>query len=1833
MLRPFFHSAVRLLAASRSSAPYAKRRRRSLPVFRLKGELLEQRRLLSASEIPQSGFGLLAPIVAPTAEETRLAPFRPEVVRVDGRGSGTFITRQHILTAAHVVDSNGDFRFDPSQDGPITITTSNDADLRKPGATTYRVVAVSVHPQYRRNENDLAILQLETLVDTVMPVRINRLAPREEQVLEILGFGKTGVRGGPLQDNGQVRHQSFIMIEDVEPRTFSWDMDQGHEGGIAPGDSGGPTFAADSSGERRLVGVHRGGWSNEFPTQRGATFFDTRVDAHASWIDSVLGSDRSGPTAEVLRLSNITTPGDTQTNIQIRYSDANGIRETDAHRPHIALLGPNNYYNQSPQIGLVTRSTDGAFLTIDYFFRGPGGAGGAADNGEYRVVLLNRGLTDRLGNPTGSTTLASFRVDLPPDSTRPTGRSDAVSITSSGRPSLLHTIRYTDDFGIDASTLGNDDVQLVRSNGSVVSNGRLMTANTIRDRTSLSIPYEFPAPGGAWDPADNGTYSIVVRNGAVRDVSGNTILGATLGAVTVNIASSSIAPWATLSTANITAEASTYTFTITYRDDGAVRASSINPQGVFLSSRGGEVATLVNISPNGDASQIVATYSFRGSRWTSADNGLLVQVMLFGADVTDNAGNRIAPGDLGVIQVRIGPAPNQTAPRAMLNAPPVTLAGSQRHLLTLAVTDDELVEATTIRSDSLFVLGPGGQEYALQLNDINYGQNMPTVLGTYAIEPPGASWDPSDNGRYRIVVRDGTISDINGNFLPGHSTVVPPGEELGSFVVDISTETEPPPVEAVLVVSDVTAPTAAHTFTVTYSDPAGIDVSSLGNDDIYVTNDQGFLQFAELVMVDVNTNGTPRRATYRVIGPGGGWSEDDNGTYEIHVAGAEGPTVQSVDGKHVLPGLLGAFQAAVIPPPLLPELDVRGGDQTIVDGSVTPSAANRTLFGSASLAGATIVYTFTIANTGTGTLTLSGNPLIQISGAGAGDFTVTSLPDNSVAAGGSTTFQITFDPSAAGMRTATITIANNDSDENPFDFVIQGSGEAAAEIDVLGNGISILDGDTSPWPVDLTDFGIAGVGSGTQVRTFTIANLGGATLNLTGSPVIQIGGPNAADFSVRALPSATVNAGGTSTFQVAFTPAAAGLRMATVSILSNDADESPYDFSILGIGDSDVGDILADALVTDLVDSGSRSFQEFIGNGSRLRADVDLYRFHAQAGGRLTASTTFVSGGLPFDSYLRLFDAGGAMLAADDDSGAGLYSQIADFTLPATGVYYLGVSGYANIFYHPVTGFGSRPAEIGDYRLLVDLAASLPTPFPEIDVQGSGLSIASGDLTASLADGTDFGSVILGGFTSHSFTLVNTGLGVLHLSGTPRIRITGAAASDFSVSLLPTELATDSSISFQLVFNPSAAGTRTAIVTIANDDPDESEYTFAIRGTGAPAAVPAVLVTGAGSGGGPHVRVMDAATLQERLSFFAYDTRFTGGVRVATADVSGDGVPDIITAPGAGERPHVRVFDGLTGEQLPGPIGSFLAYDSGFTGGVFVAARDVNGDGRADVITAAGAGGGPHVRVFSGLDGSELYGFLAYGAGFTGGVSVAADDVNGDGRADIITGAGAGGGPHVRVFSGATGAPLPGAIGGFFAYGAGFTGGVFVAAGDVNADGMADVITGAGAGGGPHVRVFSGANATVLQSFFAYALSFTGGVHVAAADINGDGRPDIVTTPGAGGGPHVRAFSGVDRSSLASFLAYDASFSGGVFASAAPSASAPSSSIRRIVDRTGPISGSIDQQQQSELIRSAAFTDWEEDEPNSYENNGADSWVREALDPGVGRFAGSQLADSLFSRW
>ncbi|QEL13436.1 beta strand repeat-containing protein [Limnoglobus roseus] len=191
-----------------------------------------------------------------------------------------------------------------------------------------------------------------------------------------------------------------------------------------------------------------------------------------------------------------------------------------------------------------------------------------------------------------------------------------------------------------------------------------------------------------------------------------------------------------------------------------------------------------------------------------------------------------------------------------------------------------------------------------------------------------------------------------------------------------------------------------------------------------------------------------------------------------------------------------------------------------------------------------------------------------------------------------------------------------------------------------------------------------------------------------------------------------------------------------------------------------------------------------------------------------------------------------------------------------------------------------------------------------------------------------------------------------------------------------------------------------------------------------------------------------------------------------------------------------------------------------------------------------GAGGQPIVKTYR-PDGTFIREFVTMDPGFDGGVRAATGDVNGDGFADLVVGAGPGGAPRVQVFDGKTGSILFD----FFAYETSFTNGVFVALGDVTGDGRADVVVGAGSLGGPRVRVLDGNGFGLVQDFFAYDPSFRGGVRVAVGDVTGDGKAEIVTGAGVSGAPHIRVLDGTTLGEQAGFFADDSNYRGGVFVS------------------------------------------------------------------------------------
>lgn len=282
---------------------------------------------------------------------------------------------------------------------------------------------------------------------------------------------------------------------------------------------------------------------------------------------------------------------------------------------------------------------------------------------------------------------------------------------------------------------------------------------------------------------------------------------------------------------------------------------------------------------------------------------------------------------------------------------------------------------------------------------------------------------------------------------------------------------------------------------------------------------------------------------------------------------------------------------------------------------------------------------------------------------------------------------------------------------------------------------------------------------------------------------------------------------------------------------------------------------------------------------------------------------------------------------------------------------------------------------------------------------------------------------------------------------------------------------------------------------------------------------------------------------------------FAGIVRVALGDINGDSVPDRIAGAGPGGQ-RVVIRDGATNAL----IADFLPFEPSFTGGVFVSAGDINQDGRADVVITPDLSGGPRVRVYDGQSLAksqtvvlaDFFGIAdragVVDAAFRGGARTAIGDINGNGFPDLIVAAGFGGGPRVTVWEGASIARPNGAqpsatpIANFFAFESTLRNGVYVAAGDINADRFSDLIFGGGPGGGPRIRIASGLGvatqtkdfslddsgqeALTIANFYAGDPNTRAGIRVATRNIDGDGFAEVVTGSGAGLPSEVRVYRG-----------------------------------------------------------------------------------------------------------
>jgi len=441
--------------------------------------------------------------------------------------------------------------------------------------------------------------------------------------------------------------------------------------------------------------------------------------------------------------------------------------------------------------------------------------------------------------------------------------------------------------------------------------------------------------------------------------------------------------------------------------------------------------------------------------------------------------------------------------------------------------------------------------------------------------------------------------------------------------------------------------------------------------------------------------------------------------------------------------------------------------------------------------------TFTITNTGTANLT---NLVLTLDGADAASFTVTTNPVAPVMPASNTTFTVRFTPLSAGTKLAGLHLSSNDTNNNPFNLTLTGTGFVAAAGLLVQQplGTNLTNG------VSTNNFGSVIVGTNSSL-TFTITNTG--TANLTGL-VLSLDGADAASFSVTTNPVAPVSPGSNTTFTVRFAPLTSGVKLAGLHLASNDTNNSPFNLTLTGTG------------TVILVTAPGLAVQQPL--GTNLTNGVSTNNFGSVLVGT-NSSLTFTI------TNTGTANLTGLVLSLDG-------ADAASFTVTTNPV--APVSPGSN------TTFTVRftPLSAGTKLAGLHLASNDTNNSPfNLTLTGTGTVIlvttpglvVQQPLGTNLTNGVstnNFGSVLVGTNSSLTFTITNTG--TANLTGLV-LSLDGADAASFTVTTNPVApVSPGGNTTFTVRFAPVTSGVKLAGLHLASNDTNNSPFNLALTGMG-----------------------------------------------------------------------------------------------------------------------------------------------------------------------------------------------------------------------------------------------------------------------------------------------------------------------------------------------------------------------------------------------------------------
>lgn len=529
--------------------------------------------------------------------------------------------------------------------------------------------------------------------------------------------------------------------------------------------------------------------------------------------------------------------------VTVEYKDDLLLDASDVGVGDIAIEFPNGEVFGAT-FTEKSSAVDAAKITATYLVNAPGGTWDAADNGWYIIKMRRSQVRDTMGHFVKSDDIGNFLVRIP-DRERPNAiASVPMNITRGTLSNVRVAVTYSDNALVVPSGVGSTDIELVAPDGSVILPFYSEVSET-KNSSTINATY-----GTRLSNTLTGTYTVRMRRNEVRDYSGNFVAPDVIGSFQVTSDNlKNLPPEANASVPSISPLTSDHRILITYSDDFAVDASSIDAGDIeVVSPSGRRESWELSSSPTVDASQITVAYRLEETNegFDSLEMGTYT-IRLKPGEVFDVDGEPIPAGELGSFRVAVDDQP--PTPTLFVND---ATQLSRVHQIVVDYTDEFSV--TGIGHGDIEVVTPNGQ--VLHPNYSSLSGSKQSIRARYHLEWPWPShsiFSPPENGTYIVRMKTRQVFDQSGNMIPWG--------EIGNFQVKFD-QTCPLATAMALEVSGESI--RSHDIAVTYTDESGISLAHIGPGDIEVEFPDGRAVQPEFISVDSDTDSPTVTATYRL---------------------------------------------------------------------------------------------------------------------------------------------------------------------------------------------------------------------------------------------------------------------------------------------------------------------------------------------------------------------------------------------------------------------------------------------------------------------------------------------------------------------------------------------------------------------------------------------------------------------------------------------------------------------------------------------------------------------------------------------------------------------------------------------------------------------------------------------------------------------------------------------------------------------------------------------------------------------------------------------------------